>query len=82
VQFDHTYLEKSFTGDANISVIGGETVEAEDDDPLPIYKRGAWFDGVDDFIKISGLVVSIEHTIELWIRTETEGGMVFSISKN
>lgn len=82
VKFDKRFLEKTITGDANIRTQGGENIDIEQaDDPLPIYKRGLWMDGVDDFVNLFGLTVALEHTVEMWIRPEVEGGVIFSISK-
>jgi len=56
-------------GHTDISASGGTNAlnaygeEKDIDDPVPIYLRGMYFDGTDDFMTVTGIVVSLTHTI-------------------
>jgi hypothetical protein len=81
--FDTKTLDKPV--DNGVTVQLGATPTAEDDDPIPIYMRGAYFDGVNDFIRLFDLVINYEFTIEAWIRpnapTDTYSS-IFSINRS
>ena len=47
--------------------------------PTPNYSRGLWFDGVDDYLTLSPLVLNLEFTISAWIRV-TSGDSIFTIN--
>jgi hypothetical protein len=39
----------------------------EDDDPIPIYKRGLWFDGHGKFLKLLQLQLNTDFTLMFWV---------------
>lgn len=56
-----------------VSFSGGETaVVREGTEPIPIYLRGIWFDGTNDFLTISGLVLNLNFSLTLWIRLSNQ----------
>jgi hypothetical protein len=40
-----------------------------------------YFDGVDDFMEVSGLIVGTTHTIQMWIRASADG-VLWSINRD
>lgn len=51
-----------------VSTYGGSKIEAElATDPIPIYKRGFWFDGAQ-YATIDNLILNTSFTIKLWVR--------------
>lgn len=48
--------------------------------PLVIYRRGVYFDGVSKFLELTGFYLHHSFTLELWIRVHNNAS-VFSISK-
>jgi hypothetical protein len=38
------------------------------DDPTPIYQRGVWFDGENDFLLLQNFVFGHTFQIELWTK--------------
>jgi hypothetical protein len=44
---------------------------------LPVYNKGIWFDGVDDFLTLSGLSLNTSFTIDIWLRP-TNSDYIFS----
>ena len=60
---------------------GGRTdADGEVDDPIPVYRRGLYFDG-DAFGEITGLVLNHSFLLEFWFRSQADG-TIFSINKN
>lgn len=58
--------------------IGGDTQDVREfDEPIPIFRRGVWFDGVDDYFLISDLQMSLNFSIEIWIRPQSNRGAVW-----
>ena len=57
------------------------SVGFEEDDPFPIYRRGVWFDGVNNFFQVTGLVLNHSFTIRTWVKVYNEG-YIFSINRN
>jgi hypothetical protein len=55
-----------------VNYFGGLSATArEGDEPIPIYLRGLWFDGVDDLLTVTGpngFMLNHSFTIEIWIR--------------
>ena len=45
-----------------------DTGDIEDDDPLPVYKRGLWFDGEDAYLSIQDLRLNFNFALEFWLR--------------
>jgi len=83
ITFDHVRYTRDATGDEAITSKGGDTAgpDKESNDPMPIYLRGNWYDGVDDYTEIMGLHVHLNFTIEMWIRPAGPGTL-FSINRN
>jgi hypothetical protein len=78
VKFDKKQSE--YTTDT-LSFRSGTLAEFDDpNDPLPVYNRGLWFNGVS-YMEIGGLVLSHTFTIEMWIRP-SGGETIFSSNKN
>lgn len=66
IVFDKDRYSRIADGDSAITAYGGSTQfnqEIEPDDPKPIYLRGNYFDGVDDFMEVAGILVAPTHTI-------------------
>ena len=80
--FDRIAYDWSTT--SGITAVGGATPgnSPENDDPLPIMDRGIWFDGVDDYLTLSGLTLGHTFTLILWVRVYAPGGTIFSVSRN
>jgi hypothetical protein len=58
------------SGDVAI-VVSGEASEQ----PLPVYRRGLWFDGGDSLVA-DGLVLNTAFTLELWVLVSTPGQLL------
>jgi hypothetical protein len=41
----------------------------EADDPFPVYMRGIYFDGIDNYLKLENVVLNASYTIEFWIKS-------------
>jgi hypothetical protein len=55
----------------------------DDDEPTPIYRRGLYFDGINDFIILQDFSLTIQHTVEFWLLCwEDLDYTIFSISLN
>ena len=64
------------------NAFGGTSADSIDSaDPVPIYLRGLWFDGVDDFLTLTDVIIHHTSTILLWIRPAAPG-VLFSINSN
>lgn len=62
---------------------GGITASPEATDPLPLYLRGAYFDGVKDFMTIAGgLILNHSFTLRTWAKVLDTNGRFFSINRN
>jgi hypothetical protein len=48
--------------------------------PLPVYERGLYFDGVDDYIVVTRLIPHHSNTAWGWIRTAADG-TIYSINR-
>jgi hypothetical protein len=44
----------------------------------PVYLRGRWFDGVEDYARLTNLVHTINLTVELWAKAEKKSENVVS----
>jgi hypothetical protein len=68
--FDEEISYNTWTdGINNIKIVGGNSeVTTDSDEPVPIFKRGLWFDGVNDFLKVINFSMHHTFTIEQWIR--------------
>jgi hypothetical protein len=44
------------------------TVASGTTDPSSAYQRGVYFDGIDDLLKVSGLILHYEFTLEAWVK--------------
>ena len=65
----------------DITIVNGSDPDGPDSsDPIPIYLRGLYFDGVDDYLTINNLVLSSDFTLTMWIRANG-GTTLFSISR-
>lgn len=66
--FDRKQLD--WIAEYGVSVQSGHNLGTarEADDPIPIYKRGMWFDGDDDCMEITGLSLNPTFTLEAWVR--------------
>ena len=40
----------------------------ERDDPVPIAMRGLWFDGYNAYLKVEGLTLNNDFTLEFWVK--------------
>ena len=60
---------------------GASSVAREGDEPVAIYLRGLWFDGVDDFLTVTGpggFMLNVSFTIEVWIRLNNQNNFFTS----
>jgi hypothetical protein len=53
--------------DRKVLVGGPVANELSGQEPFPIYRRGLYFDGIDDYMRAVDLVVPLSHTVEMWI---------------
>ena len=61
--------------------VNGVNVVAPGDDsrsPFYVYRRGAYFDGTDDYLVLQNLIPYHSHTVWTWIRTESDG-VIYSL---
>ena len=61
----------------DFDVTGGETDDYELFDPIPIYKRGLWFD--QSYLSITNLMLNHSFSIHFWVNVINDG-TIFSIS--
>ena len=59
---------------------GGASAFVWSDDPLSVFERGMYFDGVDDIFTINGFTIDVNHTIELWVMIWDVGKSFFVIN--
>lgn len=50
------------------------------DDPSPIWRRGVWFDGSNDYQTVLGMVLNHSFTLRTWIKVYS-AGTIFSINR-
>jgi hypothetical protein len=50
------------------------------DDPTPIWRRGLWFDGNNDYQTVTGMTLHHSFTLRTWIKVY-DAGTVFSINR-
>jgi hypothetical protein len=60
-------------------VTRGGSLTNLDNAPVPIYKRGLYFNGVDMYAEIHGLTIHHTCTLTMWLRAANEG-VLFSIN--
>jgi hypothetical protein len=53
----------------------GYGVEASIHGPLTIYKRGVWFDGMDDYARLTNYRAHHTHTIQFWTMIYQDGAL-------
>lgn len=66
--FDKQQLD--WVADNGVTIRSGHNsgTVREADDPIPIYKRGMWFDGEDDCMEINDFSLNPTFTLEAWVR--------------
>ncbi|MEE4247999.1 MAG: hypothetical protein V2I33_21615, partial [Kangiellaceae bacterium] len=60
-------------------IFGGEVEGTEVTDPLPIYKRGLYFDGTK-MMTFQNLVFHNTFMLEIWVRPQANGN-IFSLNQ-
>lgn len=63
-----------------VSIQAGTEAGTDDHDPRPAYNRGMWFDGVDDMMKVTNLVLNTSFTVKYWVLVKANG-VIFSINR-
>jgi hypothetical protein len=48
---------------------------------VPIYRRGLYFDGTEDFVQFKSLVLPHTFTLEFWIKPSEIKGTLFSMTQ-
>lgn len=54
---------------------------AEPNAPVPIWRRGYWFDGTS-YLTINNLIMNHSFTVSMWIRPSAENDELFTINFN
>jgi hypothetical protein len=66
--------------DSGAICTGGEPTGPAGTDPYSIYRRGVWFDGVQQYITMAGYVLNHTFTIDIWANIYANSAL-FSVSK-
>ena len=69
-----------FTSKTNF-VEGDNNVSCDIVGPLAIYKRGLWFDGMDDQVRINNLRLHHTHTLQFWVNIYNDG-TIYSLTSH
>ena len=80
---DDWYSTIDIPGETEVSVMqmGSKMGTVEFDDPTEVYRRGLYFDGVNDYARLNHFVLTISHTVEMWVHCLQNTGTLFSINK-
>jgi hypothetical protein len=83
--FCATFEDKIIVEDENnfgVAVVGGsDSLSSDANDPLPIYRRGLYFDGFDDYLSVTNFRLHYEFTVTAWVRV-TGGNNILTSNRN
>ena len=77
--FCATFETKTIEADSNDYGVSVSVGNGESNDPIPIYRRGLYFDGDGDYLVVGALIVHIDFTITAWVRVPVATGAQFGI---
>jgi len=67
-QFDWPNIIGMTNSEDPVMLVGGNSsYDSSNTKPNPIYRRGLYFDGVDDYMRFVEFSIPLSHTIEMWV---------------